>query len=174
MVRVIRGHSNGGIEMRFRLGFSLLIEIFLFFNNFQAAAKDYCPKILEEAEWCVDAVKLDGYQFPNREYLIQLFVNSSPFNGIMDGKQFTALVNWNHVKVKVEKELERESVILAGYFPRPSYDRPDLAIILVKTKERKKQIENDIAMAKKRFAENCFGCELLGIKEPSPPKPRKP
>ena len=159
--------------MRYRLRLCLAIWICLFFNNFQAVAKDYCRKILEEAEWCVDGIKLDDYQFPNREYLIKFFLNSHPFKDIMDGKQFTALVNWYRVEIEIEKGLERESVVLAGYFPRPSYDRPDLAIILVETKERKKKIENDIKEAKKIFAENCFGCELLDIKDPGPGPVRK-
>ena len=128
-----------------------------------------CVKKIEAAEWGVEGVKLEGYRFPEREFKMELFLNSEPF--LLNGQsRFTALVNWWNVEVVAIRGLSKsnEVVNIAGYFAKPDYHQPGVAIIFVKNKERKKQIENDIEEARKKFAKNCFGCKELGIIDPGP------
>lgn len=142
-----------------------------FFIGSQLSAKD-CVDKTEDAEWCVEGTKLEGYQFSPREFKMKLDLNSQPF--LLQGKtRFTALINLQNIKIRVNKKSPEDTVNIAGYFSRPDYENPDIVIIFVKSKERKKQIENDIETARKEFAQNCFGCKQLGFKDPGPGPVRK-
>lgn len=146
-----------------------------------AMAGQDCAEKIEDTEWCDNGIKLESYRFPPREFQMELSLNSDPFplRGLKQF-QFVATVNWHNVEIKVDKKISQEEVTLAGYFYKrydpfwePDYEKPDLVIIFVKNRERKRQIENDIAIAQKKFAENCFGCKQLGIKDPGPGSSKK-
>lgn len=146
----------------------------LAFLTIPIMAEKECVEKIEDVEWCVEGIKLESYRFPPREFQIALDLNSHPFM-LNDKNRFSALVNWWNVKIVVDKKLAEsgDAVTIAGYFYKPDYERPDLAIIFVKNRERKRQVENDIKVAQKKFAENCFGCEQLGIKDPGPGSSKK-